>query len=137
MIRKILRTGSFVGRHVSPRSRGDRAVKNLRLPMIHERAYVGVVEFEAQHLHVRHRARVQFCQPAGCGGGDGVRREVVVLAAWRRRERFVSLHRSGAIVESLDVEPFAIYHRTDAKSACEDRPTFTCSWTLARGATRW
>ncbi|MGB7161410.1 MAG: pilus assembly protein PilM, partial [Tepidisphaeraceae bacterium] len=118
MIRKMLRQGSFVGRNVvTSLPREIVQVKNLRLPMIPAAELAGAVEFEARNIFAfdTEQARVQFCPAGEVRQGTEQRQEVIVLAARNEdvNDFLEQLHRSGAIVESLDAEPFAIYRTVE------------------------
>jgi type IV pilus assembly protein PilM len=114
MIRKMLRSGGFAGRRVvTALPREVVHVKNLRLPMIPPHELAAAVEFEARNIFTfdTDKSRVEFCTAGEVRQGSEARQEVIVLAA---RDEDVSdfleqLHRSGAIVASLDAEPFALY----------------------------
>jgi len=118
MIRKMLRSGGFVGRQVvTSLPREIVHVKNLRLPMIPPHELAAAVEFEARNIFTfdTDKARVEFCPAGEVRQGTEVRQEVIVLAA---RDEDVNdfleqLHRSGAIVASLDAEPFALYRTVE------------------------
>ncbi len=118
MIRKMLRQGGFAGRNVvTSLPREILHVKNLRLPMIPAAELAGAVEFEARNIFPfdTDQARVQFCPAGEVRQGTDVRQEVIVLAARNENvnDFLEQLHRSGAVVVSLDAEPFALYRTVE------------------------
>ena len=118
MIRKMLRQGGFVGREiVTSLPREIVHVKNLRLPMIPPHELAGAVEFEARNIFTfdTDKAHVDYCVAGEVRQGAEVRQELIVLAARNEdvNDFLEQLHRSGAIVASLDVEPFALYRTVE------------------------
>jgi len=71
------------------------------------------VEFEARNIFPfeADKARITFCSAGEVRQGVDVRQEVIVLAARNDdvNDFLEQLHRSGAVIVSLDVEPFALY----------------------------
>jgi Tfp pilus assembly PilM family ATPase len=92
-------------------------VKNLRLPMIPPHELAAAVEFEARNIFTfdTDKSRVEFCPAGEVRQGSEVRQEVIVLAARNEdvNDFLEQLHRSGAIVASLDAEPFALYRTVE------------------------
>ena len=118
MIRKMLRQGGFVGREiVTSLPREIVHVKNLRLPIIPPHELAGAVEFEARNIFSfdTDHAHVDYCVAGEVRQGAEVRQELIVLAAQDGdvNDFLEQLHRSGAIVMSLDVEPFALYRTVE------------------------
>jgi type IV pilus assembly protein PilM len=118
MIRKLLRQGGFVGRElVACLPREIVHVKNLRLPMIPPHELAGAVEFEAHNIFTfdTDKAHVEHCIAGEVRQGADVKQELIVLAARDEdvNDYLEQLHRSGAVVVSLDVEPFALYRTVE------------------------
>ena len=118
MIRKMLRQGGFVGREVvTSLPREIVHVKNLRLPMIPPHELAGAVEFEARNIFTfdTDNAHVEHCVAGEVRQGADVRQELIVLAARNEdvNDFLEQLHRSGAVVASLDIEPFALYRTVE------------------------
>ncbi len=114
MIRKMLRGGGFVGRDVvTSLPREIVHVKNLRLPMIPPHELAGAVEFEARNIFTfdTDKGHVEHCIAGEVRQGADVKQELIVLAARNEdvNNFLEQLHRSGAVVVSLDIEPFALY----------------------------
>ncbi len=114
MIRKMFRQAPFVGRDVvTSLPREIVHVKNLRLPMIPAHELPAAVVFEAKNIFSfdTENAHVQFCPAGEVRQGADMRQEVIVLAARHSEvdDYLEQLHRCGAVVSSLDVEPCAIY----------------------------
>jgi type IV pilus assembly protein PilM len=114
VIKRMLRHGKFVGRRViAPLPRDILHVKNLRMPLIPPQELAAAVKFEAKNIFPfdTEQACLQILPAGEVRQGIDVRQEVIVLAA-RNDEinAYVEqLHRAGLIVESLDIEPAAIY----------------------------
>ena len=118
MIRKMLRQGGFVGRDiVTSLPREIVHVKNLRLPTIPPHELAAAVAFEARNIFAfdTDKAHVDYCVAGEVRQGAEVRQELIVLAAQDGdvNDFLEQLHRSGAIVMSLDVEPFALYRTVE------------------------
>jgi type IV pilus assembly protein PilM len=118
MIRKMLRQGGFVGRDVvTSLPREIVHVKNLRLPTIPPHELAAAVEFEARNIFAfdTDKAHVDYCVAGEVRQGSEVRQELIVLAAQDGdvNDFLEQLHRSGATVLSLDVEPFALYRTVE------------------------
>jgi Tfp pilus assembly PilM family ATPase len=114
LIRQMLRSNPFVGRGVvAALPRDIIHVKNLRLPMMPQSELAQAVEFEARNiLHFdADTAHVRFLPAGEVRQGAEVRQEVVVLAARHNDvDNFLEhMHCCGAIVQSIDFEPCAIY----------------------------
>jgi type IV pilus assembly protein PilM len=118
MIRKMLRQGGFIGRDiVTSLPREIVHVKNLRLPTIPPHELAAAVAFEARNIFAfdTEKAHVDYCVAGEVRQGAEVRQELIVLAAQDGdvNDFLEQLHRSGAIVMSLDVEPFALYRTVE------------------------
>src|SRR5688500_2459229 len=118
MIRKMLRQGGFVGRDiVTSLPREIVHVKNLRLPTIPPHELAAAVAFEARNIFAfdTDKAHVDYCVAGEVRQGAEVRQELIVLAAQDGdvNDFLEQLHRSGATVMSLDVEPFALYRTVE------------------------
>ncbi|HEV2293497.1 MAG TPA: pilus assembly protein PilM [Tepidisphaeraceae bacterium] len=114
MIRKMLRQGGFIGRQViTSLPREIVHVKNLRLPMIPPHELAAAIEFEARNIFPfdTDQAHVEHCMAGEVRQGADVRQELIVLAARNAdvNDFVEQLHCSGAVIASLDVEPFALY----------------------------
>lgn len=118
VIRRMLREGGFHGRRiVASLPREFIHIKNLRLPLIPAHELAPAVQYEAKNIfpfdceqaHVRHMLAGEVRQ------GPDVRQEVIVMAA--RHEDvdnyLEQLHHANCIVDSLDVEPLALYRSLD------------------------
>jgi len=114
VIKQMLRQGGFAGKNVVvalPREMLH--VKNLRLPLIPPHELAQAVKFEAKNIFPfdTDKAHLQIIPAGEVRQGLDVRQEVIVLAA-RQDDVDIFLeqiHRSGVIVESLDVEPCSVY----------------------------
>jgi type IV pilus assembly protein PilM len=118
LIRKMLRSGGFVGRQVvTALPREIVHVKNLRLPMIPPHEMAAAVDFEARNIFSfdTEKSHVEFCPAGEVRQGNEARQEVIVLAARNEdvNDFLEQLHRSGAVVASLDAEPFALYRTVE------------------------
>jgi type IV pilus assembly protein PilM len=114
LIRQMLRQHPFRGRQiVAALPREIVHVKNLRLPQMPVTELPAVVSFEARNVFPfdTDQAKVHFLAAGEVRQGAEVRQEVILLAARNDEINAVveHLHGAGAIVESLDVEPCAIY----------------------------
>jgi type IV pilus assembly protein PilM len=114
LIRQMLRHGRFVGRRVVVAlPREILHVKNLRMPLIPPQELPGAVKFEARNIFNfdTEKARLEILPAGEVRQGIDVRQEVIVLAARHEDvDQFVEqVHRCGAAVESIDVEPCALY----------------------------
>jgi type IV pilus assembly protein PilM len=114
LIRRLFRQGSFSGREVVVSlPREVIHVKNLRLPMIPAHELGAAVKFEARNIFAfdTDQAHVRYLPAGEVRQGSDVRQEVIVLAAkFEDVDNFLEhIHRSGAVVVSLDHEPLAIY----------------------------
>lgn len=114
LIRRMFRQGTFRGREVVVSlPREVIHVKNLRLPMIPPHELGAAVKFEARNIFPfdTEQAHVHYLPAGEVRQGSDVRQEVIVLAAkFADVDNFLEqLHRSGAVVASLDHEPLAIY----------------------------
>ena len=114
LIRQMLLQHPFRGRQiVAALPREIVHVKNLRLPQMPVTELPAVVSFEARNVFPfdTDQAKVHFLAAGEVRQGAEVRQEVILLAARNDEINTVveHLHGAGAIVESLDVEPCAIY----------------------------
>jgi type IV pilus assembly protein PilM len=117
-VRDLLRGGNFYGRNaVVALPRQIVMVKNLRLPQMPASELAAVVQFEAHNILAfdGDEMQIEFIPAGEVRQGNDVRQEVIVLAARRTDiDRFVELvHRTGLMVESLDIEPCALYRGID------------------------
>jgi type IV pilus assembly protein PilM len=117
-IGELLRGGNFAGRAaVATLPRHIVHVKNLRLPPMPAGELASVIDFEARGVFPfdTQQAHVDFLVAGEIRQGTEVRQEVVVLAAQNADvDRFVEqLHRTGLVLDSLDVEPCALYRTID------------------------
>jgi type IV pilus assembly protein PilM len=117
-VRELLNGGNFTGRTaVVALPRHVVHVKNLRLPPMPPGELASVIEFEARGAFPFDTAdaRVEFLVAGDVRQGTDIRQEVVVLAARNADvDRFVEqLHRTGLVIDSLDVEPCALYRTVD------------------------
>jgi type IV pilus assembly protein PilM len=110
--------GDFVGRKViAALPRQIVQIKNLRLPQMPPLELANVVQAEAKNVFgfSAQDAQIEFLSTGEVRQGTEVRQEVIVMAALRSDvDRFVEqLHRARLNVESLDVEPCALYRCID------------------------
>jgi type IV pilus assembly protein PilM len=117
-IHELLRGGKFSGRTaVVALPRHIVHVKNLRLPPMPPGELASVIQFEAREAFPfdTQEAHVDFLVAGEIRQGTDVRQEVVVLAAQNSDvDRFAEqLHRTGLVLDSLDVEPCALYRTID------------------------
>ena len=117
-IRELLGGGNFAGRAaVVALPRHVVHVKNLRLPPMPSGELASVIEFEARGAFPFDTAdaHVEFLVAGDVRQGTDIRQEVVVLAARNADvDRFVEqLHCTGLVIDSLDVEPCALYRTVD------------------------
>jgi type IV pilus assembly protein PilM len=118
LIRRMLRTNPFSGRRIiAALPREIVYVKNLRLPLMPEHELRSAIEFEVKNIFPfeRSEAHVRFLNAGEVRQGADARQEVLVIAARHSDvDTFVcELHRSGAIIESLDFEPSAVYRSVE------------------------
>jgi type IV pilus assembly protein PilM len=118
VVREILRHGQFCGRcAVMALPREIVHIKNLRLPQMPVSELAAVVRFEARNVFPFdcEQARVEFLHAGEVRQGPDIRQEVIVLAARHTDvDRYLEqVHRAGLIVDSLDVEPCALYRGVD------------------------
>ncbi len=118
LIRQMLRQHPFRGRKVvAALPREIVHMKNLRLPQMPMTELPAVVQFEARNVFPfdTEQAKVHSLLAGEIRQGTEVRQEVILLAA---KNDDVSaliehLHHAGAIIESLDVEPCALYRSVE------------------------
>jgi type IV pilus assembly protein PilM len=114
LIRQMLRQHPFRGRRiVAALPREIVHVKNLRLPQMPADELPAVIQFEARNVFPfdTEQAAVHFLPAGEVRHGNEVRQEVILLAA-RNDEinhYLEQLHQASGIIESLDVEPCALY----------------------------
>lgn len=118
LIRQMLRLHPFRGRRiVAALPRDIVTAKNLRLPPIPASEVAAVVKFEARNVFPFdvEQARVHYLAAGEVRQGTELRQEVIVMAARNDDVNAVveHLHRSGAILESLDTEPCALYRSVE------------------------
>lgn len=114
IIREMLHDGEFHGRNViAALPRQIVHVKNLRLPQMPTNELASVVKFEARNLFTfdPEEGHIDFLSAGEVRQGSEVRQEVIVLGArWIDIDHFLEqLHGTGAVVDSLDVEPCGLY----------------------------
>jgi type IV pilus assembly protein PilM len=113
-IRQMLSDNDFHGRAVvTALPRPIVQIKNLRLPMMPAAEMASVVQFEARNIFTfdQQEGRVEFIPAGEVRHGSEVRQEVIALGAKLNDiDRFLEqLHPSGAVIDSLDAEPCALY----------------------------
>ena len=118
LVRRMFREHGFQGRRVvTALPREIVHVKNLRLPMIPAHELDAAVQYEAKNIFPfdTDAARVRHLVAGEVRQGAEVRQEVIVVAARNDDvDAFLEqLHRSGAVVEGLDVEPCALYRSVE------------------------
>jgi type IV pilus assembly protein PilM len=118
LIRQMFRQNAFAGRRiVTPLPREIVQVKNLRLPTMPVAELQSAIEFEAKSIFPfdTDQAQVRFIHAGEVRQGNDAKQEVVVLAAKNDDvDNFLEqINRSGAIVESLDWEPAAVYRAVE------------------------
>jgi type IV pilus assembly protein PilM len=114
LIKQMIRQGEFSGRRaVVSLPREMLHVKNLRLPLIPPHELQQAVRFEAKNIFPfdTAKAHIQIIPAGEVRQGLDVRQEVIVIAAqYEDVDSFLEqIHRSGVSVESIDVEPCAVY----------------------------
>jgi type IV pilus assembly protein PilM len=117
-VRELLHGGEFSGRTaVASLPRHIVHVKNLRLPPMPPAELSSVIQFEAREAFPfdTQDAQVDFLVAGEIRQGSDIRQEVVVLAARNADvDRFIEqLHRTGLVLDSVDVEPCALYRTVD------------------------
>jgi type IV pilus assembly protein PilM len=118
LIRQMLRQNPFRGRNVvAALPREVVHMKNLRLPTMPAAELPAVIEFEARNVFPfdTDAARVHYLSAGDVRQGTEVRQEVILFAAKNDDVNDVveHLHRAGAVIESLDVEPCALYRSVE------------------------
>jgi type IV pilus assembly protein PilM len=118
LIRQMLRQHPFRGKSiVAALPRDFVHTKNLRLPQMPESELAAVVQFEARNVFPfdTDQARVHFLAAGEVRQGAEIRQEVVLLAAKNDdiTNYLEQLHRTGAVLESLDIEPCALYRSVE------------------------
>jgi type IV pilus assembly protein PilM len=118
LVRQMLRQFPFKGRRiVAALPRDVVHTKNLRLPQMPAADLPAVIKFEARNVFPfpTDQARVHFLAAGEVRQGTELRQEVILMAARNDDVNAVveHLHRSGAVLESLDVEPCALYRGVD------------------------
>lgn len=117
-IRELLRGGNFAGRSaVTALPRHIVHVKNLRLPPMPPAELASVIRFEARNAFPfdTQESHIDYLVAGEIRQGADIRQEVVVLAAKNADvDRFVEqLHHTGLVLDSIDVEPCALYRSID------------------------
>jgi len=114
LVREMLKQNAFNGRNVVlslPREMVH--IKNLRMPPIPANELAAAVAFEARNVFPfdTDLAQVRHLPAGDVRQGSETRQEVIVLATKNEEvDRFVEqFHGSGAIIQSIDVEPCAVY----------------------------
>lgn len=114
LVRQMLQTQPFVGKRIVaclPRELVQ--IKNVRLPLIPPSELAAAVDFEARNIFPFDvaDARMHYVVAGEVRQGTEVRQEVIAFAAQNEPiNGFVEqLHRSGAIIDSLDIEPCALH----------------------------
>jgi type IV pilus assembly protein PilM len=118
LVRQMLRQHPFKGRRiVAALPRDVVHTKNLRLPPMPPEELPAVVRFEARNVFPfpTDQARVHHLAAGEVRQGTEVRQEVILMAARNDDVNAVveHLHRAGAVLESLDVEPCALYRSVE------------------------
>jgi type IV pilus assembly protein PilM len=118
LVRQMLRQHPFRGRQiVAALPREIVHTKNLRLPQMPAAELPAVVRFEGRNVFPfdTDHARVHYLAAGEVRQGAEVRQEVILVAAKDADVNAVveHLHRAGAVVESLDVEPCALYRSVE------------------------
>ncbi len=114
LVGQMLQTHPFQGRRVAAcLPRNIVQIKNLRLPLIPPAELAASVDFEARNIFSfdMSAARMHYVVAGEVRQGTDVRQEVIAFAADNKAiDAFVEqLHRSGAILASLDIEPCALH----------------------------
>jgi type IV pilus assembly protein PilM len=114
LVRQMMRQNPFHGRQVvAALPRHIVHAKNLRLPNIPASELASAVQFEARNIFPFdvEKAHVEFIHAGEVRQGGDVRQEVIVLAAKHEdvNNFLEQLHRCGVVIESLDVEPCALF----------------------------
>ena len=118
LIRQMFRQHPFVGRRiVAALPREIVHVKNVRLPQMPLAEIPDVVRFEARNVFPFDvtQARVHFLAAGEVRQANEVRQEVILMAARNDDVNALveHLHPCGAVLESLDVEPCALYRSVE------------------------
>ena len=118
MIRQMFRQNPFAGRRVIASLPSEIVhSKNLRLPLIPAAELASAVQYEAKNIFPFNTddAQVHFLPAGDVRQGTDVRQEVIVIAARNEDVNtfLEQLHRSGAIVESLDVDALALFRTVE------------------------
>ncbi|MCC6238767.1 MAG: pilus assembly protein PilM [Phycisphaerales bacterium] len=118
LLRQMLRQGGFSGRRiVTALPREMVHVKNIRLPNMPPQELAQAVNFEAAHLFPFevHDSMVHHIIAGEVRQATDVKQEVIVLAVQPEQvNRYLEqLHNWGLVVESLDIEPAALYRTTE------------------------
>jgi type IV pilus assembly protein PilM len=118
VIRHLLRRNPFSCRKiVAALPRDIVHVKNLRLPLMPMEELRSAIDFEVKNIFPFETkdAHVRFLHAGEVRQGADARQEVIVLAATCADvDTFIcQLHRSGAVIESLDFEPAGIYRSVE------------------------
>jgi type IV pilus assembly protein PilM len=149
VIRQMLRQNAFSTRKIVAAIPAEILhVKNLRLPLMPIDELRAAIDFEARNIFPfdTKDAHIQFLHAGEVRQGTDARQEVIVIAALRADvDAFIcELHRSGAVIESLDFAPSAIYRsverfirrREDEQLLQNDRRRFTAPARFGRTEAR-
>ncbi len=118
VIRRMMRQAPFVGKRViACLPREVVHVKNLRLPPMPAPDLAAAAKFEARNLFPfdTDQAQVRVIHAGEVRQGAEVRQEVIVLAVPDEEinNLLEQLHRSGAVIEALDVEFLALFRSVE------------------------
>ena len=118
LVWQMFRRGGFKGRRVVACLPRDVVhVKNLRLPPMPPSELPAVVRFESRNVlpFDPDEGRVNYLSAGEVRQGTELRQEVIVMAAKNQDVNafLESMHRCGVTVESLDVEPCALYRTVE------------------------
>jgi type IV pilus assembly protein PilM len=114
LIRQMLRQHPFKGQKiVAALPREIVHSKNLRLPLMPANELAAVVNFEARNVFPfdSEKARIHYLAAGEVRQGTEMRQEVILMAAKNDDVNALveNLHRTGAVIQSLDVEACAVY----------------------------
>ncbi len=114
MVRKMIAQHPFVGRRVITCLPPEAVqIRNLRLPLIPPAELPAAIEFEARTVFgfEDSQAVIQFLPAGDVRQGTETRQELIVFGARQiETNNFIEqIHRSGCLLESLDVEPCALF----------------------------
>jgi len=118
LIRQMLRQHPFRGRRiVASLPREIVHTKNLRLPQMPAAEMPAIVQFEARNVFPfdTDQARVHHLLAGDVRQGAELRQEIILIAAKNDDVTTLieTLNNAGAVIESLDVEPCALYRSVE------------------------